>query len=166
MKNYICIEGKCAELTPEQLELLGIKVKEKSPFERVEHHDTFYCIGRCGEVNSLIEFNDNTDKFLYSIANYCTDKALMEQRALHETLNRLLWRYSMEHDGDKIDWSNKNNKYKYKLLFDHEGNKVVVDYNRIWSGIGIVHFYTKEIAQNAIKEIIEPFMKEHPEFKW
>lgn len=165
MENYICIRGQVAELTHEQLKLLGIEVKEKSPFDRVERHDTFYCIGHCGKVELIHECNDNIDNILYSIANYCTDKALMEQRALHETLNRLLWRYSMEHDGDKMDWSNKN-KYKYKLLFDHEDNKVVVDFNRILSGIGVVHFYTKEIAQNAIKEIVEPFMKEHPEFKW
>ena len=25
---------------------------------------------------------------------------------------------------------------------------------------------TKEIAENAIKEIIEPFLQEHPDFKW
>jgi hypothetical protein len=163
MKNYICIEGKCAELTPEQLELLGIKVKEKSPFERVERHDTFYCIGNCGEVNSLLEFNDNTDKSLYIIANYCTDKALMEQRALHEILNRLLWRYSMEHDGDKIDWGSQYSKY---YIYRNNGGAFHVDFWSTSKSPGMIYFYNSNIAKNAIKEIIEPFMKEHPEFKW
>lgn len=165
MENYICIEGKCAELTPEQLELLGIKVKEKSPFERVERHDTFYCIGSCGEVNSLLELNDKTDETLYSTANYCTDKSLMEQRALHETLNRLLWRYSMEHDGDKIDWSD-GSKDKYEITYYHHENKFEGWGYRSMQSICTPYFYTKEIAQNAIKEVIKPFMKEHPEFKW
>lgn len=167
MENYICIEGKCAELTPEQLELLGIKVKEKSPFERVERHDTFYCIGSCGEVNSLLELNDKTDATLYSTANYCTDKALMEQRVLHEILNRLLWRYSMEHDGDKIDW-NASSQAKYSISFDKTNakNNFEIGWNTIYKTDGVVYFHTKEITQNAIKEIIKPFMKEHPEFKW
>lgn len=165
MKNYICIEGKCAELTPEQLELLGIKVKEKSPFERVERHDTFYCIGSCGEVNSLLELNDNTDKSLYSIANYCTDKSIMEQRALHETLNRLLWRYSMEHDGDKIVWNSRLSS-KFRLVYNNDINTVEIDNNQFLRQVGCVYFHTRQIAENAIKEVIEPFMKDHPEFKW
>ena len=165
MKNYICIDGKKAELTHEQLKALGIEVKEKTPFDREERNNVYYYIHETGTVEWQREANDYLDSQQFNVANYCTDKALMEQRALHETLSRLLWRYSMEHDGDKIDWSNKN-KNKYKLLFDHEDNKVVIDFNRIWSGIGVAHFSTKEIAENAIKEIVEPFMKEHPEFKW
>lgn len=27
-----------------------------------------------------------------------------------------------------------------------------------------IHFYTEEIARNAIEEIIKPFIKEHPDF--
>ena len=163
MENYICIGGKKAALTPEQLKALGIELKEKSPFKR-ETGQVYHYISYKGTIETARD-DCSIDTDAFNVANYCTDKALMEQRALHETLNRLLWRYSMEHDGDKIDWSNKN-KYKYKLLFDHEDNKVVIDFSRIWNGIGVVHFYTKEIAKNAIKEIVEPFMEEHPEFKW
>ena len=116
MKNYICVDGKKAELTPEQLKLLGIEVKEKSPFDRAEEDHSFFYIGSDGKVGKTRDVNGRHDDNCFDVANYCTDKAIMEQRALHETLNRLLWRYSMEHDGDKIDWSDKT-KYKYKLLF-------------------------------------------------
>lgn len=163
MKNYICIDGKKAELTTEQLKALGIEVKGKNPFTR-ERNKLYYYISYKGTVESASD-NCSIDTDAFNVANYCTDKALMEQRAFHETLNRLLWRYSMEHDGDKIEWSDKS-KYKYKLVFDYEDNKVVIDFNRVWGDIGVTCFYTREIAENAIKEIIEPFMKEHPEFKW
>lgn len=163
MKNYICIGGKKAALTPEQLKLLGIKVKEKSPFERVECHDTFYCIGHCGKVELIHEFNDNINNILYSTANYCTDKSLMEQRALHETLNRLLWRYSMEHKGNEIDWDNTCQS-KYSIISLHHKWDVTAEYE--FNHFGVPFFYSEEIAESAIKEIIEPFMKEHPEFKW
>ena len=165
MKNYICIDGKKAELTPEQLKALGIEVKEKNPFDRVEKDHSFFYIGSDGKVGKTREVNCEYDDNCFDVANYCTDKSIMEQRALHEILNRLLWRYSMEHDGDKIDWSDKNN-CKYQLFFDHECNKVYIDFNRAWDAIGVAHFHTEEIAENAIKEIVEPFMKEHPKFKW
>ena len=165
MKNYICIDGKKAELTPEQLKALGIEVKKKNPFDRGKRSNVYYYILETGIVGWYREVNDSCDSKMFDVANYCTDKALMEQRAFHETLYRLLWRYSMEHDGDKIEWSDKS-KYKYKLVFDYEDNKVVIDFNRVWGDIGVTCFYTREIAENAIKEIIEPFMKEHPEFKW
>lgn len=158
MENYICINGKKAELTEEQMKALGIELKEKSPFERVECHDTFYYIDYCGKVEFIHELNDNIDNILYSTANYCTDKSIMKQRALHETLYRLLWRYSMKHDGDKIHLNHcwgiacSEGVYEAYELYGHV--------------VGECVFYSKEIASNAIKEIIEPFMKEHPEFKW
>ena len=34
MTNYICINGKKAELTEEQLKLLGIELPNESPFAR------------------------------------------------------------------------------------------------------------------------------------
>ncbi len=30
----------------------------------------------------------------------------------------------------------------------------------------VVYFRHKEIAKKAIKDVIEPFMTEHPEFRW
>ena len=40
-KNYIVIDGKKAELTNEQMNLLGIKVRN-NPFERVGKNDSYY----------------------------------------------------------------------------------------------------------------------------
>jgi hypothetical protein len=165
MENYICINGNKTELTEEQLKQLGFEVKKKSPFEKVEYGEMFYYIHSAGRVEENVEANWESDKLRYNIANYCTDKALMEQRALHETLNRLLWRYSMEHDGDKIDWENKYS-LKFTCWYDHSNGKYEVGSHKYSHWLGTVSFYTIEIAQNAIKEVIEPFMKEHPEFKW
>ena len=89
----------------------------------------------------------------------------MKQRALHETLNRLLWRYSMEHGGDEIDWSDDITP-KWKIAFDYCQMKWKVYDMPYHKDVGVIYFNTKEISKNAIKEIIEPFIKEHPEFKW
>jgi hypothetical protein len=88
----------------------------------------------------------------------------MEQRALQETLNRLLWRFSMEHDGDKIDWSNRIT-LKYFISYDNSESCFSTDWHAIGKSCNI-YFHTRAIAQQAIEEIVKPFITEHPEFRW
>lgn len=158
MTNYICINGKKAELTEEQMKALGIELpKAKNPFER-ENNGRFYRVGYDGDVYTEYDKNSSLHDCLFDVANYCTDKAIMEQRALHETLNRLLWRYSMEHDGDKI----RENCYGAIKC----SNGAFETFTAYGHSVGRAQFYDEIIAKAAITEIIEPFMKAHPEFKW
>lgn len=164
MTNYICINGKKAELTEEQLKQLGIELpKAKSPFDRVELSKGYNCITGTGKVIRTYDMDDVNDREYYKVGNYCTDASLLQQRALHETLSRLLWRYSMEHDGDKIEYGKDTSKY---FIYKHSNGSFDI---AIWSkstAVGVVYFNTYEIASNAIEEIVNPFMKEHPEFKF
>lgn len=166
MENYICIHGNKVELTEEQIKQLGFEVKKENtnPFKRVGNDAVYYCISPSGTVDFEYEEHFDYDDNCYQSANYCTDKSIMEQRALHETLNRLLWRYSMEHDGDKIDWV--GNEQKYSIYYSHHRNAFDIETKTGCQSIGVAYFHTFITAQNAIKEIVEPFMKEHPEFKW
>lgn len=164
MESYIVINGKKAPLTEEQLKMLGIATERENPFKRNENKN-YYSISSYGDVICLHDDDTySTHNANYKAANYCTDKNLMRQRALHETLSRLLWRYSMEHDGDKIDWKNDYER-KYYIYFSCANNKYSIDFYRFIKGID-VYFHTKEIAENAIKEIVEPFIAEHPDFVW
>lgn len=162
MKNYICIDGKKAELTPEQLKALGIEVNGKGVFGRVDKGDRYYYITSQGNVKETFDMVMYEDCTHHDVANYCTDKTLMKQRALYETLNRLLWRYSMEHNGDKIDWFNKD-EFKYCIGYSHKA--ALFTCFVLEERFGAVYFYTKEIAESAIREVVKPFMSEHPEFK-
>lgn len=165
MENYIVINGRKAELTEEQLKALGIEIKKESPFRRVNKGDNYYCISYKGKITASSEMKDLSDNTAYNVANYCTDRELLQQQAYRETLNRLLWRYSMEHDGDKIDW-NKYDKSKWCIMYDSVDNTFKVDGYTRTRFFGSVYFYTKETAKNAIEEIVKPFMAEHPDFKW
>ena len=156
MDNYICINGNKTELTEEQLKQLGIEIPKANPFNKKERQK-YYFIDWEGTVDYNYDDSDY-DVRAYSIANYCTDESLMEQRALHETLNRLLWRYSMEHDGDKVK------EECHGVIRCRKG--VYEAYTSFGHSLGEAKFYDIITAQNAIKEIVEPFMKEHPEFKW
>lgn len=162
--NYIVLNGRKAELTKEQLKALGIEMEKKNPFERVNNGETYYFIAKTGKVESSTEINYIMDNKLYNIANYCTDKEMLQQQAYRETLNRLLWRYSMEHGGSEIDWN--DDCCKYRIAYNHDANGYEIYVNQTDWTIGASYFLTKGIAENAIKEIIEPFLQEHPDFKW
>lgn len=163
MENYICINGKKAELTEEQMKALGIELPKKNPFTFCGNRDEpYYFITSMG---SVVEATGHVSKLeRHRAANYCTDEALMRQRALHETLNRLLWRYSMEHGGDKIDWGNVSDKWA--IYYDHDMKKYKAACWQTIHYLGNIYLPTENIALAAIKEIVEPFMKAHPEFEF
>lgn len=163
MDNYIVINGKRAELTPEQLKALGIETEVKSPFARVQRDELFYAIDPAGEIGKIVERNTKSDRVLFECANYCTDKEIMEQRALFETLSRLLWRYSMEHDGNKIAFN--DGKAKWSIYCSAATKEFMVCRGCHSFDISTVYFATEEIAKNAIEEIVKPFMKAHPGFR-
>ena len=166
MKNetYLMINGQKIELTEEQKKQLGIVEKQKQNCFDRKAGQTYYYINFTDAIITAKEAGHNFDDNTYNVANYCTDKNIMHQRAMHETLNRLLWRYSMTHDGDKIDWSNRNLK-KYNIIFNHDINQFLVAH-RYYTQNNNIYFNDETIAYDAIEEIIKPFMKEHPDFVW
>ena len=168
MDNYICIDGVKVLLNDSQIsELRGIlekrETKKNSPFKRQKYGDGYYCITSNGEVRDACESGDSFDSVHYDNANYCTDEELLDQRALEEILARRLWRYSMEHDGDKIDWS--NNKSKYVIYYNAENGLFYTTNNVISQAINATYFIDRKTAVDAIEMVIKPFMKEYPSFK-
>lgn len=168
MDNYICIDGVKVLLNDSQISelraILEKKETKKSPlFERQSYGDEYYFINSIGEVGSSCDFTYDYDSIRHDNANYCTDEELLKQRALEEILARRLWRYSMEHGGDKIDWS--DSQRKYVIYYDPRDGLFYTTCNTTCQTTSTVCFVDRETALNAIKEVVEPFMKEHPDFK-
>ena len=168
MDNYICIDGVKVSLNDSQIsELRAVlekrETKKNSPFERQKYGDGYYCITSNGEVRDACESGDSFDSVHYDNANYCADEELLKQRALEEILARRLWRYSMEHGGDKIDWS--DGQSKYAIYYDTGIGSFYITSNVCCQITSTAYFVDRETAMNAIKEVVEPFMKEYPDFK-
>lgn len=168
MDNYICVDGVKFLLNDSQIsELRAILEKretKKNPlFERQSRGDEYYYINTSGELSNACESGDSFDLVRYDNANYCADEELLKQRALEEILARRLWRYSMEHGGDKIDWS--DGRDKFAIYYDAENGWFYITNNVDCQIISTVYFVDRETAINAIKEIVEPFMKDYPDFK-
>lgn len=168
MDNYICIDGVKVLLNDSRISELRVilekKETKKGPlFERQHHTDKYYYIDTSGEVRNAYELGGSFDLVHYNNANYCTDEELLRQRALEEILARRLWRYSMEHGGDKIDWS--DDQFKYAIYYDTKIGLFCTTNNEFCQTTNTTYFVDRETAVNAIKEVVEPFMKEYPGFK-
>lgn len=168
MENYLMLDGKKYELSPELANALRSCVEpepeEKSPFERRENSQYCHIDTRGKVVDIYRDLHDNMDNALFSVANYCTDKALMEQRAMHETLNRLLWRYSEEHGGDN-PWDGFNDHWVI-ITVDGDMQKIGTNFFNSSKLFGVTYFCDKETADAAIEEIVKPFLAAHPDFVW
>ena len=162
MNNYAVINGKRVELTDEQVKALGIE--RTNPFKRVEPGDVYYKISEYGEIDDLTEAGDYTDHYLYEGINYFNDDSVALQVALHQLLYRKLLKFAYDNgleDDKPWDCDNKH----YHVYYSHANKRFKTELN--YEGKHPeVYFPSDEAAKQAIEEVIEPFMKEHPGFVW
>lgn len=165
-ENYIVINGKKAELTEEQLKALGIDVEEKkeTPFTR-HPKKPYWSIDATGGVARQHEYNADFDNALYDNVNHFNNHEFAQQVALHQLLYRKLLKYACENDAFANDWSDLNS-VKYLISKHTRSNKIVVDFNYELKHSNVVYFTNNEVAEQAIEDVILPFMVKHPEFVW
>lgn len=162
----LTIDGKEVKLTDEQLKVLGIEIegKRKSPFSKVAVDDMYYFIRHFGDVDGYRQANDGEDDTLFNTANYFNDEKFAEQVALHQLLYRKLLKFAYDNEcEDTAEWDGVNEHYC--ITYDTEFNKVDVTHCSD-TKFSIVYFSSEEETERAIKEVVWPFMKEHPEFVW
>ena len=161
--NYIVINGKKAELTQKQLKLLGLETR-KNPFERVEKYSNYYRVTELNMVDEYVENCDYTDSHLRECVNYFNDKQFAEQVALHQLLYRKLLKFAYDNGfEDTAEWNDVNKHWCLEYLHREGCFITQVQYSIKPQG---VCFSSQEGARRAVQEIVEPFMKEHPEFVW
>ena len=164
--NYAVINGKKAERVEEQLKALGIEVetKRKNPFDEVIRFEDYYFVEKNNEVHAYMKTDSSVDNQMYTSVNYFNDKAFAEQIALHQLLYRKLLKFAYDNgvedtaewNGGNEHWAIRYNSYRNEFrLYYQDGYKAHE-----------VYFSSEEGARRAIKEVVEPFMKEHPEFVW
>lgn len=161
--NYIMLDGKKIPLTDEQVKLIQSDVPKISPFDRADEGETYYYFNHSFDVYDTAEDRLIHDDDNYRCANYCTDKDIMEQHALHVKLNNLLWRYSMTHGGDEMEFGPFSTQ-KYYIAYDAGEKEFYTDWNDSIKCVGAIYFESNKTAEAAIEEIVKPFIAEHPDF--
>lgn len=160
-ENYLVIDGKRIYLTEDQVKALT-NAGRQYLFKRNNRQD-FFAIDVNGDVSI---FTDDFSKYadeIFTAANYCTDEGMMKQRAMHEILNRRLWRYAEEHGGDGC-WDIIETHYH--IAFDYAAGNFAVLHSETEQDNGTVYFRDEDAARDAINDIIIPFVNQHPDFMW
>ena len=162
-ENYIMLHGKKIPLTDEQIKMIQSDFPEKSPFGRAEYNELYWYVGADSNVYRADEVESPVDYNRFKLANYCTDKDIMKQHALHMNLNNLMWRYSMTHGGDSINWDDCS-EIKVNIYYNAETDEFRCAEYSVTKYFGVVPFVNEETARAAIEEIVKPFIAEHPDF--
>ena len=162
----LTIDGKEIQLTEEQLMTLGIEVekKRKNPFSRVAKDDVYYTVLSSGTVGRMEEYVDCQDDSQYDAANYFNDKTFAEQVALHQLLYRKLLKFSYDNACEDSEWNGENDHWL--IFYDSDEKDFCIDSNDGFKMQGAVYFSNMDVAEQAIEEVVKPFVKEHPEFVW
>ena len=162
-ENYIVINGKKAELTNEQMKLLGIKVRN-NPFERVSKNESYYNISNRTRVMHFTEEEDVVDQGLYNAVNYFNDLQFAIQVGLHQLLYRKLLKFAYDNEcEDTKGWNGTDGHWT--IRYNDSSCCFRAYYQERYKALD-VYFSSEEGAKSAIKEVVEPFMKDHPEFVW
>lgn len=165
MENYIVIGGKKAKLTEEQLKKLGIEPKRKNPFDRVEVGERYFSITAYNDIDDYKDMDNEEDNVSYKNANYFNDEDFANQLLLHELLNRKLLKYAWDNNAEDCEWDGQNSHWHIEKLIATNGI--------VFSAVEDEHykcctpyFSKREIVEQAIEDVVKPFMAKHPEFVW
>ena len=164
--NYAVINGKRVELTDEQLKALGIEKEEKrkNPFERACKGKSYFYIGKFDDLCDFTEFDTVFDRQLNTAGNYFNDKDFANQVSLHQLLYRKLLKYAYDNEcEDNLKWG-CNNKHHY-IFYSHSRDMFGINTDCDNKSQNI-YFSSSDAALRAIREVVKPFMKEHPDFVW
>ena len=179
--NSLCMFNRFAQMAKEQFgltitqkeiagetfkTLFGIDFSDcserKNPFER-RYGKEYFIISENDSISSAIDRNFNDDNIAYKKVNHFNDYEFTKQVILHQLLNRKLLKYAWDNEAEDCEWDDNNTHYY--IYFDSKNCNFKVDLNtRIRSQN--IYFSKKKVAEQAIKDVVEPFMIEYPEFVW
>ena len=158
----LMVDGKEVQLTDEQLKMLGIEVR-KSPFERVTGEEYYY-IDMVGGIVNYKDIGGSFDDTVYAELNYFNDEAFAKQVALHQLLYRKLLKFAYDNEcEDTAEWNGINSHWTIRYNGKRYGFS---SYSQERYQARDVYFASEEGAKRAIEEVVNPFMKEHPDFVW
>lgn len=166
--NTITLNGKTYDISDDLAAKLADEIKDQETRDAVakpKPYQEYFFMHNDGRICRDVWTGDSLDANRYNLGNVCTDRELMQQRAYAETLSRLMWRYALLHGGRTApgctgDW----------YLAADEDLDFIAKYaarpNKANRAFGLPTFASREAANAAIEEVLKPFLREHPDFKW
>ncbi len=158
------------DLTEEQLKKLQqlVEHKYKYPFKRVGHWEKYYSISVFAGKFEVIEYVENhieRDVERFSNGNYYNNKGFAEQVAMDMNLQQRLRKFTYENSGGKELWKCKD-VGKYYIALDADFNKWIWRLEWFERNPFQVYFKDLETVERAIEEVVRPFCKENPNYRF
>ena len=152
-REYEELKSKVKEL---QEQLDNAEIEDDNPFDVKDGEYAYYnniayiTADRCsvwieGELNEYIP---------------CKDKSIVEARQRNHKLYDMLQRKAVETEASVTDemWENEYVE-KWYIYYNHKSNKYDISYAYTMQHISTIYFTSPEVAERAMKEIVEPFMR-------
>ena len=157
-ENYVVINGKRAELTKEQMEQLGIEVKENNRW-RAKTYEIYWRVDSHNNVEPSWDANSRQDDFRYYSHNYfCTQKEAETYARVLET-EMLLKKYADEYNGEIKE-------YKWELYLKNNDSILIGKTSPIFKYNRSIYFSSMSIAKNALEEIGKDRIIEYLTYEW
>lgn len=162
----LTIDGKEVQLTDEQIKALNLTLEPnpRNPFARVDVGTKYFYIDSYSSIHSMMETHDGSDNRSIDCCNYFNDKDFAKQVALHQLLYRKLLKFAYDNGyEDTVEWDESNGHWTIRYAGNRYG---FCAYSQERYKAQDVYFSSEDAVMRAIKEVVEPFVKEHPDFVW
>lgn len=149
------------EAVSKKEELTETEEYRETPFDRVFMNDTYYHITALGDIAVTTEHTDYYDDERFNNCNYFNNADFAKQVALHQLLYRRLLKFKLQREVD-------DEKFGHCYFLNIGANSLLyVDETLIGHrNCNGVYFNERSTAELALKEVVEPFLNEYPNFIW
>ena len=164
MRIQLKINGELKDVEIENGEIKIIKQNPKQTGWERCNSTTKYYTNNDMEVDDSSENNDTTDKCLYSLANYFSNKELADNIFRMQTLQRQIFRWQAENDVP-INFEDLDDE-KWKIFYDI-GDKILKVSDVCFCVVGFIpYFSSRKVAEECLKVFKGELTWLFTEFKW
>ena len=145
------LEKKYKELGEEIERLKGKSVERW----RAEYEGEYWFLDDSGDIIEEDDSDWSCDCYRYQIGNYFKTKEealkYSDKILIYNRLKDLALKYNK---GEKLDWSNGNQK-KFYIYFDNQAKRLEYAYHSTYKDIGAIYCIDPEFLETAMDEIGE-----------
>lgn len=121
--------------------------------------EDYWLVSDCGNVVKLWWYNDDADKWIYLTGNCFKTKEEAEEYKKQIEYTARYKNYVEEHS-EPLDWNNRN-QIKYSAWFGFTSKEVLTEQTAQGKHQGAIYASSKQIIEDAIKEIGEDNFKKY-----
>lgn len=165
--DYSVVHGVKIIMTDEQSNQVGACLglsTTLNPYNDEQRLGEYYYTQGAYGIESQKFTNAEFDKEMIAQTNSYNNEDYAKQRYLHDLLYRKLDKYAWDNNAEDGPWDGQTTLHYY-IFYNIKDCAFEVTPGTNCKRQD-VYFSDGEIAEHAIKDVIEPFMEEHPEFIW